>query len=128
MSILVSPKKELHCIYRILDNPPKDLLQFISRQRKRCLWCGHILYFIDIKTGKERNYCNSYCNKRYNYLLWFLQGKSTPAKGKKPRIIIFREYCLIRLIFRFPAQELNEQLKKACKTRKKLIIPAIKVR
>lgn len=90
-------------------------------RRCTCLWCGHALNHQENKTGKIKKYCNSYCNRRY--LDFIIKIMPEERKKKKfTKIDLFKQYCLIRLVFASPAEPLNEQLKKVSRKKELLTV------
>ena len=88
-------------------------------RKNDCLWCGHALNIQENKTGKIKKYCAYNCNRRYLDFLIKIMPTGKPKK-RFTKMDLFKQYCLIRLVFASPAEPLNEQFKKV--SRKKELI------
>ena len=100
--------------YDAMSYAEKEEVFYTNRQKvffsKRCLWDGKRLDLILNKTGKEKNYCDAHCNRQHNVFTTRLN--TDYFESLDPRIQIFREYCLVQMIFRTPGEGLYKRIKK----------------
>lgn len=108
----------------ILSSKELEDLRFINKQRpyryKHCLWCGGSLDVKLNKTGKEKNYCDAHCNRLHS--VFAVRLETDYFESTDPRVQIFREYCLIQMIFRVPCSKLYERLKKISKRKESITL------
>lgn len=93
-------------------------------RRKNCDFCGSDLRHDQSKTGRKKRCCDANCTRKFILFAYRLYG-SIDAENPNQRIVnMFKEYCLIQLLFRVPAQKLSDPLKKVYR-KKEILLQSI---